>query len=289
MSGLKVGDMVKVLPHPVGEYAGDMWYPREMKDFIGDVLEIIEHNDHEFRLSNLWNYLPEHLELYSEESGCVDVNKIKIGSKVKLTCFDLTRKKFGYTNNMLKIGECGVVTGIFQHNKEVVLNDEYSYHVDDLELVLDENKEQFPEEFDISPEQLKEITDDMVKYQNEYDVVSKPKHYNTDDSGVQCIELTRHMSFNYGNMLKYVWRIGKKDDSKQEIEKALWYLNDAIENGIPVFNDQQSQSVEFENKILEVMKFSSGWKYVLLNAIYWSDHDEIKRALNGILNDVNKT
>lgn len=54
-----------------------------------------------------------------------------------------------------------------------------------------------------------------------------PAHYRTDPSGVECIELARHMMFAAGNALKYIWRLGQKDEAIQELGKAVWYLRDA--------------------------------------------------------------
>ena len=62
------------------------------------------------------------------------------------------------------------------------------------------------------------------------DAVNNPKHYNAHPSGIECIELTRHMSFNRGNALKYIWRAGLKENKTQDIEKAKWYLLDEFEN-----------------------------------------------------------
>lgn len=61
--------------------------------------------------------------------------------------------------------------------------------------------------------------------------VDHPVHYNTHPSGVECIEVVRHMGFNLGNVVKYVWRDGIKDTGipLQDLEKAAWYLNDEIE------------------------------------------------------------
>jgi len=62
------------------------------------------------------------------------------------------------------------------------------------------------------------------------DDVNNPKHYTSDKSGVECIEITRHRNFNIGNAIKYLWRCGLKDSSKhiQDLEKAVWYINDEI-------------------------------------------------------------
>lgn len=61
--------------------------------------------------------------------------------------------------------------------------------------------------------------------------VDHPEHYNAHPSGVECIEVVRHMNFNLGNVVKYIWRDGIKDTEVplQDLEKAAWYLNDEIE------------------------------------------------------------
>lgn len=61
--------------------------------------------------------------------------------------------------------------------------------------------------------------------------VDHPAHYNSHPSGVECIEVVRHMSFNLGSVVKYIWRDGIKhaEVPLQDLEKAAWYLNDEIE------------------------------------------------------------
>lgn len=63
------------------------------------------------------------------------------------------------------------------------------------------------------------------------DPVNHPKHYTSHPSGVECIEVVRHMGFNIGNVIKYLWRAGLKGEDKeiQDLEKAAWYLNDEIQ------------------------------------------------------------
>ena len=55
-----------------------------------------------------------------------------------------------------------------------------------------------------------------------------PSHYKNHPSGVECIDITRHMNFNLGNVIKYLWRSGQKDPTLQELRKARWYLDDEI-------------------------------------------------------------
>lgn len=75
---------------------------------------------------------------------------------------------------------------------------------------------------------------------NEEERVNHPKHYTwlRDLAGIEVIDLTRHFDFDLGNALKYILRSGKKkittDDEKaamkEDLQKAVWYLNDKINN-----------------------------------------------------------
>lgn len=62
------------------------------------------------------------------------------------------------------------------------------------------------------------------------DVVNHPKHYTSDPSGVECIEITRHRNFNIGNAFKYLWRAGLKHEDTviQDLRKAVFYIEDEI-------------------------------------------------------------
>lgn len=61
------------------------------------------------------------------------------------------------------------------------------------------------------------------------DPVHHPKHYMQHPSGVECIQITRHMNFNLGNAVKYIWRADLKGSAIEDLEKAVWYLQDEIE------------------------------------------------------------
>lgn len=61
------------------------------------------------------------------------------------------------------------------------------------------------------------------------DNVNNPRHYGSHPSGIECIEITRFMNFNLGNVLKYVWRADLKHDAIEDLRKAQWYLQDEIE------------------------------------------------------------
>lgn len=57
------------------------------------------------------------------------------------------------------------------------------------------------------------------------DAVKTPSHYTSHPSGIECIEITKHMGFNLGNALKYVWRCDLKKDAIEDLEKAKQYLD----------------------------------------------------------------
>lgn len=61
------------------------------------------------------------------------------------------------------------------------------------------------------------------------DAVNHPKHYTSHPSGIECIQVTEHMSFNLGNAVKYIWRADEKGAPLQDLEKARWYLDREIQ------------------------------------------------------------
>ena len=54
-----------------------------------------------------------------------------------------------------------------------------------------------------------------------------PDHYKSHPSGIECIDVTRHMSFNIGNAIKYLWRCDLKNGI-EDLKKAVWYIQDEI-------------------------------------------------------------
>lgn len=61
------------------------------------------------------------------------------------------------------------------------------------------------------------------------DMVNEPPHYK-DASGIECIEVTKHMQFCGGNCFKYLYRCGKKHDDIEDLKKAVKYADWAWEN-----------------------------------------------------------
>lgn len=87
------------------------------------------------------------------------------------------------------------------------------------------NEERYLEYFEMAESMKKQI-----------DMVNHPKHYTSDPSGVEAIEITRWRNFNVGNAIKYLWRAGLKEDPSkdllekqvEDLRKAVFYINDEI-------------------------------------------------------------
>ena len=83
-----------------------------------------------------------------------------------------------------------------------------------------------------------ELEDDAIIIEERFgrstpsDDVSHPSHYADGwSNGAEVIDLTEHLSFCSGNVVKYVCRAGRKDPEKyvEDLEKARWYLDREIE------------------------------------------------------------
>ena len=74
------------------------------------------------------------------------------------------------------------------------------------------------------------ITIDEEKPKKE--LVNHPNHYGGKDNPYEAIKVIEawNLGFCLGNTVKYISRAGKKDDTIQELEKALWYLKREIKN-----------------------------------------------------------
>lgn len=68
--------------------------------------------------------------------------------------------------------------------------------------------------------------------------VNHPSHYTwlKDVCGIEVIDITRHMNFNLGNVVKYVLRAGHKSEEGfnqkekmiEDLKKAKFYIEDEI-------------------------------------------------------------
>lgn len=70
------------------------------------------------------------------------------------------------------------------------------------------------------------------------DKVNHPSHYTwlKEKCGIEVIDITRHLSFNRGNAVKYLLRAGHKSEEGysekqkliEDLKKAIFYINDEI-------------------------------------------------------------
>lgn len=69
------------------------------------------------------------------------------------------------------------------------------------------------------------------------ETINHPAHYNqlparceSCEEPIECIDVVRHMNFNRGNAIKYIWRAGAKNPNTtiEDLQKAVWYLQDEI-------------------------------------------------------------
>lgn len=67
------------------------------------------------------------------------------------------------------------------------------------------------------------------KAQEEVDMINNPPHYTSHPSGVECIDVTRHLNFCLGNAVKYIWRAGLKDNAIEDLRKAKWYIDQELD------------------------------------------------------------
>jgi len=121
---------------------------------------------------------------------------------------------------------------------------------------------------------------------NVSDSVHHPKHYTSDDCGVEAIEVTSLLPACISNAVKYVWRCGKKDEDLQELKKALWYINYSIDNDLPSFVNELSDSLEYEALINKVKSHWVGNKYMFIDAVYWGNQEAMKKSLELMVEEI---
>ncbi len=60
---------------------------------------------------------------------------------------------------------------------------------------------------------------------NEEEKVNHPKHYNVGKFEVIDVIEDWNLGFHTGNAIKYIARAKYKKNEKEDIQKAIWYLN----------------------------------------------------------------
>lgn len=96
---------------------------------------------------------------------------------------------------------------------------EYEYELEDDAIVIKERVDRFES---TALEKRRTLSSDSV---------SHPPYYAEGwSNGAEVIDLSEHLSFCAGNVVKYVCRAGCKDPDKhvEDLEKARWYLDREI-------------------------------------------------------------
>ncbi len=57
------------------------------------------------------------------------------------------------------------------------------------------------------------------------EMVNRPAHYQGKSFDVIDVINDYKLNFELGNAIKYILRADKKGNKKQDLEKAIWYIN----------------------------------------------------------------
>ncbi|WP_301121074.1 DUF3310 domain-containing protein [Mycolicibacterium fortuitum] len=115
------------------------------------------------------------------------------------------------------------------------------------------------------------------------DYVNHPPHYR-HPSGIECITFTRHLSFDAGNAFKYVWRADAKN-GRQDLEKARWYLLDAIEHQQRAFLRSWFDTENLDRDLLTVLGHESGDRWDFFHAMRLGELDWALSAVKSMLGE----
>lgn len=65
-----------------------------------------------------------------------------------------------------------------------------------------------------------------------HDPVNHPAHYKV--GGIETIDFieAKRLNYNMGNAVKYITRADHKGNRKQDLEKAIWYLNRELDHSL---------------------------------------------------------
>lgn len=111
------------------------------------------------------------------------------------------------------------------------------------------------------------------------DDINHPKHYAGYPASIECIDITRHLDFQLGNAVKYIWRAGKKGGLEKEIEdlkKAEWYLWDQCDAPGPGGNEGVARIIF---SLIPRRAFDSPLRHSLIEDVLYGRFDEACESL----------
>jgi hypothetical protein len=82
----------------------------------------------------------------------------------------------------------------------------------------------------VPKERIAEVVHEISQGKTKPDMVNHPPHYKT--GGIEVIDFieSKELGYHLGNVVKYISRAGLKDGNViQDLKKAQWYLNRAID------------------------------------------------------------
>lgn len=104
-----------------------------------------------------------------------------------------------------------------------------------------------------------------------------PSHYKSHQSRVECILVSEKMDFCLGNAFKYLYRCTDKGYTLNDLKKAQWYLEHALDLRINYwfkwFNENENFDARFDGSeevqtILAYEHRFNGWMAQALERIY---------------------
>lgn len=125
----------------------------------------------------------------------------------------------------------------FQAHNELTLGKLYDVlhtYTRSYEIIndMDGQEKYMKERFEVIPN-----IDDVIKDKRKENVpprsiehVNHPNHYNKGKFEVIEVIEDWGLGFNLGNAIKYIGRCEHKENKKQDLEKALWYIKRELEN-----------------------------------------------------------
>ena len=118
------------------------------------------------------------------------------------------------------------------------------------------------------------------------DNVNHPAHYapRFESRQIECIDITRHLSFDAGNAFKYVWRAGSKGDKAkalEDIDKAAFYLDDACAYELCAKSDVAAS-------IFDLLHVYESERYCVLGEIACGDFESALQHLDKLREEVLK-
>lgn len=98
-----------------------------------------------------------------------------------------------------------------------------------------------------------------------------PKHY----AGTACAQIGERLTGNSYQVLKYNWRLGKKDTATIEVGKSIWYLDREIELAYGGWRPSNGLILPPDDWFFRLYHDQSDYvQAVCINLINWNRHSD---------------